>query len=461
MSSKPKKQAQAIQPELILHHPNAAGLDIGAREIWVAVPADRDPKPVQAFPTFTPDLKRLAEWLTACRVTSVAMESTGVYWIPIFELLEELGFEVYLVNARHIQNVPGRKSDVQDCQWIQRLHSYGLLSASFRPEAEMVVLRAYLRQRAMLIKHRAPHVQHMQKAMQQMNLQLTQSLTDITGVTGMQIVRAIVSGERDPLVLAAFRQPGCHSTEEEIAKALTGNYRAEHVFALKQALALYDVYTDQLAECDRQLEQQYAATKPRFDPDDPEHPLGPHPKPTSHSKNKPDFEVRKPLFQLVGVDLVAIAGFNESTAQTVLAEIGTDMSAWPTVKHFCSWLGLAPHNDITGGRVVRSRTLRTHNRAAQALRMAAEAAGRGRSAMGAYYRRMKARLGARQALTATAHKLARIVYYMLRDHQSYKALSAKTYKAQQAERELKTLQKRAAKLGFTLQAQPAGRTVSE
>jgi len=296
----------------------------------------------------------------------------------------------------------------------------------------------------------------MQKALQQMNVQLNLVLSDITGVTGMQIVRAIVAGERDRLVLARFRQPGCRSTGEEIAKALTGNYRPEHVFALKQALTLYDTYTQQLAECDRQLAQQYTATKPRFDPDDPEHPLGPDPKPNSHSKNAPNFDARTPLFQLSGVDLVAVSGFDESMAQTILAEIGTDMHAWPTVKHFCSWLGLAPHNDITGGRVVRSRTLKNHNRAAQALRMAAEAAGRGKDAIGAYYRRMRARVGAQQAITATAHKLARIIYHMLRDRQSFQAVTAQAYDDQQQHRELTALQRRAAKLGLTLQPKPTG-----
>jgi transposase len=320
--SKSKPKAVAVADWVTLH-PDAAGLDIGASEIWVAVPPDRDPNPVRPFATFTPDLQALAEWLTACRVTTVAMESTGVYWIPIFELLEERGFEVYLVNAQHIHNVPGRKSDVQDCQWIQRLHSYGLLSASFRPEAEMVVLRAYLRQRAMLIEHRAPHIQHMQKALQQMNVQLSQVLRDIGGLTGLSIIRAMVAGERNPVVLAQLADPRCHSSQDEIAKALTGSYRPEHVFALQQALALYDAYTGQLAECDRQLERQYAASKPRFDPEDPQHPLGPDPKPNAHTKNGPHFDVRTPLFKLVGVDLKAVDGFNESIAQTVLSEIGT------------------------------------------------------------------------------------------------------------------------------------------
>jgi transposase len=433
---------------------NAAGLDIGAHEIWACVPADRDDTPVRCFGTFTPDLEALVAWLVACGVTTVAMESTGVYWIPIFELLEERGLQVFLVNARHIKNVPGRKSDVQDCQWIQRLHSYGLLNASFRPEAEMVVLRSYLRHRAMLIEHRAAHIQHMQKALQQMNVQLTQVLSDISGVTGLAIIRAIVAGEHDADTLAQLRHGRCRRSAADIAKALTGHYRTEHVFALKQALALYDAYTAQMTECDQQLEQNYQALKPRFDPDDPATPLGPDPKVNSHSKNAPSFDVRRQLFQLTGLDLTAVDGLHVSSVQQLLAEIGTDMRKWPTVKHFASWLGLAPHNDITGGRVIRSRTLKNHNRAGQVLRLAAQSLGRSKSSLGAYFRRIRARLGTEQATTATAHKLARIIYHMLKEHQPYQRLSATAYTEQQREREIKRLKRQAAQLGFELQPQP-------
>ncbi len=431
-------------------HADAAGLDIGASEIWACVPAERATPAVRNFSTFTPDLHALADWLKACGVRTVALESTGVYWVPVFEVLEAHGVEACLVNARHIKNVPGRKSDVQDCQWIQRLHSYGFLRASFRPEAEMVVLRSYLRQRAMLIEHRAAHIQHMQKALQQMNLQLTQVLSDITGVTGMQIIRAIVAGERHPQVLAGFRHGRCQRSAADIAKALTGNYRSEHVFALKQALALYDAYSAQLRECDAEIERQYSAIRPRFDPEDPDEPLGPDPKLNTHSKNAPNFDVRRQLFQLTGVDLTAVDGLDVSTAQIVLSEIGTDMTKWRSVKHFCSWLSLAPHNDITGGRVVRSRTLPTHNRATQALRLAAQAVGRGKSGLGAYYRRMRARLGPEQATVATAHKLARIIFNMLKLRQPYRPMSAADYDEQQRQRELKSLQQRAARLGLEL-----------
>jgi transposase len=435
-------------------HPHAAGLDIGKDEIWAAVPAGAQTPAVRPFGTFTPDLLALADWLAAGGITTIAMESTGVYWIPIFELLEARGLEVCLVNARHIKNVPGRKSDVQDCQWIQQLHSFGLLRASFRPEAELVALRAYLRQRAMLIEHRAAHIQHMQKALLQMNLRLTQVLSDITGTTGLAIIRAIVGGERNAHRLAQLRHGRCQHPEPEIAKALTGSYRPEHVFALKQALALYDSYTAQLADCDREIEQHYAVLKPRFDPDDPDQPLGPDEKTNTHSKNAPDFDVRRQLFQLAGVDLTVVPGLHVSSVQQLLAEIGTDMSKFPTVKHFCSWLGLAPHNDITGGQVKRSRTLPTHNRAGQVLRMAAQAVGRGRSGLGAYYRTQKGRLGAASAVTATAHKLARILYHMLKDRQPYQPLTQEALAQQRREREVQALTKQAAKFGLTLQPQP-------
>jgi hypothetical protein len=378
-----------------------------------------------------------------------------VYWIPIFEILEARELEACLVNARHIKNVPGRKSDVQDCQWLQQLHSFGLLRGSFRPEAELVALRAYLRQRAMLIEHRAAHTQHMQKALLQMNLRLTQVLSDITGVTGLAIIRAIVAGERNPRKLAQLRDPHCRHSEPEIVKALTGSYRVEHLFALQQALALYEAYTTQLAECDRQLEQHYATLKPRFDPDDPDQPLGPDPKPNTHSKNAPDYDVRRELFELVGVDLTVIPGLKTSV-QALLAEIGTDMSKFPTAKHFCSWLGLAPHNDITGGKVKRSRTLPTHNRAGQIQRLAAQSLGRGRSGLAAYYRTQKARLGAPAAIIATAHKLARILYHMLKNRQPYQPLTKEAFTQQRRERELRDLQKRAAKLGLRLQTEQAG-----
>jgi transposase len=434
-------------------HPNAAGLDIGSDEIWAAVTPDRTAEPVRKFGTYTPDLQALAAWLIACGVDTVAMESTGVYWIPVYEILEARGLAVYVVNARHVKNVPGRKSDIQDCQWIQGLHSVGLLRGSFRPEAEIVALRAYLRHRATLIEYRAAHIQHMQKALQQMNVQLTQAVSDITGVTGLAIIRAIVAGQRDPQQLAALRQPGVKKTEAEIAKALTGNYRPEHLFALQQALALYDFYTAQVAACDAEIERQFANLKPVSD-DLP--PLPPTTKRDTHSKNAPRYDARSYLYHLTGVDLVAITGLNESTVQEIISEIGTDLSAFPNDKHFCSWLTLAPHNDISGGKRLRSRTLPGHNRAGQAFRMAAQSVAKSpNSAFGAFYRRMKARLGAKQAIVATAHKIARTFYHILKHRTPFHDLGGEEYERRAREREIKNLQKRAAKLGLVVTETPA------
>ena len=447
-----KSQVSAWEGLKVIH-PNAAGLDIGSEEIWAAVAPDRTAEPVRKFGTFTPDLQALADWLIACGVDTVALESTGVYWIPVYEILEARGLKVYVVNARHVKNVPGRKSDIQDCQWLQGLHSVGLLRGSFRPAGEIVALRAYLRQRATLIEYRAAHIQHMQKALQQMNVQLTQVVSDITGVTGLTILRAIVAGQRDPQELAALRQPGVKKMEAEIAKALTGNYRPEHVFALQQALALYDFYTAQMVACDVEIERQFANLKP-VSADLP--PLPPSTKRDTHSKNAPRYDARSYLYRLTGVDLVAITGLNESTVQAIISEIGTDLSAFPNEKHFASWLSLAPHNDISGGKLLRSRTLPGHNRAGQAFRMAAQSVAKSpNSAFGAFYRRLKARLGAQQAIVATAHKIARAFYHILKHRTPFHDLGGEEYERRAREREIKNLQKRAAKLGLVVAETPA------
>jgi len=444
-----KTKRPATLENLAVVHPNAAGLDIGAREIWACVPPGRDVETVKRFNTFTPDLQALADWLVACGVDTGAMESTGVYWIPVFELLEARGLKVYLVNSWHLKHVPGRKSDYLDCQWIQKLHSLGLWNGSFRPDGEMVTLRGYLRHRAQLLEHRAPHVLHMQKALQQMNLQLHHVLSDITGETGLKILRAIVAGERNPVKLAQFRNPACKSSEETIAQALTGSWKAEHLFTLRQSLELYDFYTQQVTACDAEIEKQFAAMKPRWDgPEEP--PDVPRVKPGSKSKNQPKLNVRREIIRLTGVDLVAVEGISASLAQTILSETGTDMSKWPSDKHFGSWLGLAPHNDISGGKVLRSRTLKTHNRAGQAFRQAAASVIRSGSAFGAYYRRKRGQLGPMQALVATAHKIARTVYYMLKNRVQYHDIGAEAYEQKQKEREVAYLKKKAAKLGFDL-----------
>ncbi len=451
MSPTPNSPSDWDQLPVIHHH--AAGIDIGSEEIWVAVPPTRDPQPVRQFGTYTPDLQALADWLDACQITTVAMESTGVYWIPLFELLEARGFKVAVVNARHLKHVTGRKSDWQDCQWIQRLHTFGLLNDSFHPDAEIRVLRTYLRQRAMLLEHRAAHIQHMQKALLQMNLQLTQVLSDITGKSGLAILRAIVTGERTPQVLAHLRDERCDKSEAEIAKALTGNYRAEHVFSLQQALTLYDAYTAQVQACDTEIEKQFQVLKPERD--EPLPPLDRRDKRNSHSKNAPSYDARGLLYELVGVDLVAISGLNAITVQTILSEVGTDMSKFQSEKHFCSWLGLAPHNDISGGKVLRSRVVKTNQRAGQAFRMGAQSLSRKQDGFGEYYRRQRARLGPKQAIVATAHKLARVFYHMLKEQTAFKPLSTDQYTQQVRAREVASLKKKAARLGFTLTAASA------
>jgi transposase len=452
-----KRSKKSEQIEIV--HPNAAGLDIGAREIYACVPPDRVGDTVQSFGTFTPDLERLANWLVAHRVDTVAMESTGIYWIPIFELLEARGLKVYLVNGRHVKHVPGRKSDVADCQWIQKLHTLGLLNASFRPDGEMCALRTNLRHRTDLLHHRAAHIQHMQKALHQMNLQLPQVLADITGETGMAIVRAIVAGERDGVKLAQFRNFRCKSSEDAIAKALTGTWKPEHLFALRQSLALYDFYTQQIAECDAQIQQHYAVMKPRWDhSSNPVQRLDRKPL-RKKRKNEPTFDVRSDILHLTGVDLAAVDGLGPNLAQIILSEIGTDMSKWATHKQFAAWLGLAPRNDISGGKVLRSRTLNSHNRAGQAFRQAAMAVARGSTAFGAYYRRKRAQGGPLFAQVATAHKIARTVYHLLKYRVQYEDMGADGFAEKQRERDIAALHKKAAKLGYVLTAtEPAQST---
>jgi transposase len=444
--------AQASLPPHLQHlNLNAAAIDVGASSHFVAVPPGRDATDVREFGTFTADLHRLADWLTHCGVDTVVMESTGVYWIPLFEILEERGFTVRLVDARHVKHVSGRKSDVLDCQWLQQLHTYGLLQGAFRPTEEIAVLRSYLRQRAMLIRYAAAHVQHMQKALQQMNVLLPQVVRDITGLTGLTIIRAIVAGEQDPQVLARHRDYRCKRSGEEIAQSLTGNYRAEHVFALTQALALYDSYQAQIARCDQQIEQYLA----RFTPVTTE--LPPPGPAKQHNKNDLAFDVQTYLYQITGVDLTRIDGIGASTALTVLSEIGTDMSRWPSVKHFTSWLGLCPGTKVSGGKVLGRKTKPAANRAAAALRAAAVSLARSESALGAYYRRLAARVGKAQAVTATAHKLARLIYSMLRYGTAYVDAGQEQYEQQYKERVVRNLTQRAKALGFDLVPKtPAG-----
>lgn len=441
----PKVKVQVNALEQI--NPNAAGIDIGAEEVWVAVPPDRDEESVRVFATFTADLNLLAEWLKACQIKTVAMEATGVYWVPLFEILEAYRFEVYLVNARHLKNVSGRKTDVLDCQWIQQLHTYGLLNPSFRPPEQIVAIRDLVRHREMLVQYRSAHIQHMQKALTLMNIRLTSVLSDITGVSGLRIIRAILAGERDPQRLAALREPGCKKSAAEIVKSLEGNYKRGHLFALKQALELYEFYDRQLRECDAELEAMYQELDPPEDPGTPP----PAPRTTKRRKNQAYFDLAPALYRMSGVDLTQIDGVDELTIQKVLSETGTDMSRWPTVKHFTSWLRLCPNNKVTGGKVKQRGVQPTKNRASAALRVAAASLKNSDSALGAFFRRMRARLGTPAAITATAHKLARIIYFMLKRREPYHDFGVDAYEQQYRERVLRNLNRRAAKLGFRLE----------
>ena len=446
MTQRERSQAQlrARHEQEILRqiHLNAAGIDIGSASHWVAVPADRDDQPVREFTSFTHDLTALATWLEACGIDTVAMESTGVYWIPLYELLEARGIEVLLVNAHHVKGVPGRKSDILDCQWLQQLHTFGLLRGSFRPDAPIAARRSLIRHRDQLVESAAAWVQRMQKALVLMNLQLHHVLTDVTGVTGVAILRDIVAGETDPAVLARHRDPRCKATAAEIAAALTGHYRAEHLFVLRQALEGYDFYQTQIGRCDDEIQRQIRALEATCHT--PEAPPDPPRPARRRSANEPRFEIRGPLYTLcAGVDLTAIPGLGPYGALKLVAEIGVDMRRWATEKHFTSWLTLAPRNQISGGKLLRSRTQPSANRAAKTLRLAAMSLGRSDHALGAFYRRLAARAGKAKAITATARKLAILVYRMLRDRLPYRERTAADYDQQQRSRILRGLRKRA------------------
>ena len=437
------RKRPTTQAAISLTHPNAAGIDIGSASHFVAVPPDRDDVPVREFPCFTVDLHRLADWLDACGVDTVAMESTGVYWIPLFELLESRGFTVLLANARHVKNVSGRKSDVLDCQWLQQLMSYGLLSGAFRPAEQVCVLRALTRQRTMLLRSQGRFVQHMQKALTQMNIQLANTISDVVGETGQKILRAIVAGERDGMALAKLKNVRIHASEEDIAKSLQGNWRDEHLFALKQALDAFDFCGVQLAECDAQIEAQLQTL----------HVCEGTPakgKKRGRARNAPKFDLRTQLFQMCGVDLTRIDGIDVTTALVVVSEVGSDMGKFPSDKHFASWLGLCPGTKITGGKVMSGKTKRCANRAAQALRLAAAALRSSQSALGAYYRRMCARMDRPKAVTAAAHKLARLIYAMLTNGEEYTDRGQDYFEERYRQRVLHNLTQKAKAMGMQL-----------
>ena len=436
--------APSMPAELKQVNLNAAGIDVGATAHFVCVPEGRDAQPVQSFGAFTADLQAMADWLARCGVTTVAMEATGVYWIPLFELLERRGFEVKLVEPRRLKHVPGRKSDVLDCQWIQQLHTFGLLCGSFRPEDSICVLRSFVRQRQTLVRSLSRCVQHMQKALTQMNLKLQHVISDISGVTGMAILHAILAGERDPQQLAKLRDGRCSNDEATLALALQGNWREDHLFALKQAMDTYHFYQEKLAEVDEKI-QTHLGT---FEDKSHGKPL---PAVTKKQRvNDPAFDARKYLYTITGVDLTEVDGLQASTVLTVISEIGTDMSRWPTEKHFTSWLTLCPGVNKTGGRSESKsgRTRPSSNRAATALRMAACTLMRADCALGAYARRMRARLGAPKAITATARKLAIIIYNMLKYGKAYVDRGADYYQEQYRATMVKNLKRRAKQLGF-------------
>jgi len=441
-----KKAMKKKKPVFKQMNPNAAGIDIGSESHYVAVPPGRDMegRDVRSFDTFTSDLHALANWLKQCKVDTVAMESTGVYWIPLFEILESKGFDVKLANPRTIKNVPGRKTDVLDCQWIQQLHSYGLLQGSFRPDDQICILRSYLRQRGMLISDASQYIQRMQKALEQMNIKLNRVIRDITGATGMAIIRAILDGERDAKKLAQLRNARCKNDAVTIAKSLRGNWRQEHLFALEQSVELFSFYQKQIAICDQKIEQHLST----FDDQSDEGLSGKSSRLTG--RNKLTFDARENLYQMIGVDLTQVDGLDTLTVLKIISEIGLDMSRWPTVKHFSSWLGLSPGSKISGGKILSSRTKKCSNRAAHYLRLAAFSLYRSNSATGAFFRRKRAQLEPAKAITATAHKLARIIYNMIKDGRPYKDLGKDYYESRYKQRVIENLKRRAKQFGCQL-----------
>jgi transposase len=418
---------------------NAAGIDLGSNVHYVAVPEDRDTLPVRHFGTLTGDLHALADWLVACGIETVAMEATGVYWVPIFQILEARGLEVCLVNARHVKNVPGRKSDVQDCQWLQYLHSVGLLNASFRPPETVVALRSLIRHRESLVRTGNQHLLRVQKSLDQMNVLVHHAVSDITGATGQAILDAIIAGERDPKVLAALRDKRCKKSAEQIARALEGDWREEHLFTLRQSLHGWRYHQELIKECTAQIDKQMSALQPRTDEEAP-----------PRKKRKcPDEPMRRHLFEKLGVDLTEVEGVNVQTALAFLCEVGPDVSRFPTAEHFASWLTLCPDNRITGGQNHGAQTRKANSRLAHALRMAVQSYHRSDSPIGDWFRRIRAKLGTKAAVTAAAHKLARILYTMVKHRKAFDPSRLGNPELARLRKEA-SLKKQAEKLGYTL-----------
>jgi transposase len=447
-SAKPREEMMSLE----VVHPNAAGIDIGNAAHYVAVPPDRDAEPVRTFECFTEDLNKMADWLAQCGIVTVAMQSTGVYWLPVYEILVQRGFEVFLVNARHTKNLPGRKSDVQECQWLMKLHTYGLLNNSFRPTEEICVLRTYWRQRDDHVKSASASIQRMQKVLTEMNVQIANVITDISGVTGMAILNAILGGERDRYKLSELADPRVKASKEDIAKSLEGNWRPELLFVLRQQMQTYRAYQKRIEECDEAIEAHLKTMEDQAEP-------GSKPQTPKAGKkaggNAPQFNLRGELYRISGIDLTRIDGINVMIAQTIMAEVGLDMSKWPTEAHFASWLGLCPDNRITGGKVFHRGTRHVENRAATALRMAATSLWRSHSYLGAKFRRLRSRLGAPKAITAMAHSLARLVYRMLKFGEQYVDKGMEFYENTYRQQQIMAIQRKAKDIGMIATLQPA------
>ena len=441
-----KMQSQDLSLEVV--HPDAAGIDIGNASHYVAVPPSRDPQPVRCFGCTTAELKKMAEWLTQCGIRTVALQSTGVYWIAVYDILEAAGLEVYLVNARDTKNLPGRKTDVQESQWLMKLHTYGLLRNSFRPSQEIRTLRTYWRQRQDLMRSAVRHIQRMQKALTQMNIQLANVISDITGVTGQAILKAILDGERDPRQLAAYRDCRVEASEEEIAQALEGNWQPDQLFALRQEQAGYEFCQKQIIECDQQLAQYLAQLEDRSQgatlPEETRKGR------RNKKKGHPQFNLREELFRMTGTDLTQIDGIDVMAVMTVVSEVGWDMSKWKTENHFVSWLKLSPDNKISGGKVIGKGRTPTNNRATTVLRMAASTLRESDSYLGAQFRRLRTRLGPPVAAKAMAAKLARLIYRMLRYGMKYVNQGAEFYEAQHRKQQVIHLKRKAAQLGLQI-----------
>jgi len=445
MAKAKKRKHRKLDRSLPEMRPNAGGIDIGATEIFVAVPADRDAESVRSFPTFSGDLHALADWLQQCRVDTVAMESTGVYWIPLFQILEARGIEVHLVNAQHVHHVPGRKSDVLDCQWLQYLHSVGLLRPSFRPEQAVCEIRSLMRHRENLVQMACVHVQHMQKSLDQMNLQIHHVISDITGVTGLAIVDAIIAGETNPKALVKLRDHRIKASIETVTKSLVGDYRPEHILTLKQSLIAYRHYQQLITDCDQEIQQRVESFANKDD--------GASPTVDSSgttASTAADFNLHSHLERIFGVDLTLIPGFDVLRIQTIFSELGADLSKFPTDDSFPSWLNLCPKDGHSAGRRIRGPKIKTKNRVAQVLRMAAQSLHNNKSYLGDYYRSQRARHGAPKAIKNTAHKLARIFYHLVKTRQPYDETVFAKLEARNQKRRFNKLQSLARQMGYSL-----------